>query len=249
MKYGYCFIGVCPVRKEPSHKSEQVTQLLFGDFVEVLQDMGEWVEIRNLSDSYLGYIDSRNIILTSEIQEYKFYSTVPLSYISTDTHYPTPIPFGAKIIDLNYNIGKHSFKVENSELTPVNCLKKSDLHSLISKFINVPYLWGGKSIMGIDCSGLMQVVYSVLNINLPRDASEQYKIGTEILSLESAKDGDLCFFGKDKEHISHVGMYFSDNKIIHSSGRVREDCIDNKGIKPLDKEGYSHILQGIRRIS
>lgn len=102
--------------------------------------------------------------------------------------------------------------------------------------------------MGIDCSGFTQVVFSIFGINLERDASKQSLQGKKVKNLSTAKEGDLLFFGKDNKHITHVGIFLEKQYVIHSSGRVRIDFIDNKGIIDHDTRQYSHTLQMIRRM-
>ena len=115
------------------------------------------------------------------------------------------------------------------------------------KFLNAPYLWGGKTPFGTDCSGFIQMVYKIAGYRLSRDASEQALQGNKVESLEEALPGDLCFFGT-KTKIVHVGLLLADNKIIHASGKVRMDGITKQGIHLASTNECTHKLQLIRRI-
>ena len=121
------------------------------------------------------------------------------------------------------------------------------LEEVALSFLNSPYLWGGKTKFGTDCSGFVQSVFKIYGKILPRDSYQQALVGTEI-NLENSKTGDLAFFGKKIDSITHVGIVISNNRIIHSSGKVRIDNIVNEGILNVDSKKISHELQSVRRI-
>lgn len=247
MKYGYCFVGVCPVRRQAESGSEQVSQLLFGEYVEVKERNESWSRIRNLNDDYEGYIDSRNILAVSRTRKTRYVSTAMYSYMQMDREL-IPVPFGAYIIDKKYSLAGHDFEVTGNNFEPLGALTKENIKDIVLPFLNTPYMWGGKSPMGMDCSGFVQVVYSVMGFRLKRDSGEQFLQGDCVENFSQAKEGDLVFFGKDKENISHVGIFLGKHYVIHCSGRVRIDFIDEKGIVDHDRREYSHFLQGIRRL-
>ena len=116
------------------------------------------------------------------------------------------------------------------------------------KFINSPYIWGGRVPSGLDCSGFTQLVYKIQGTPIPRDSWQQAEVGKIIDFIDQAEPGDLVFFDNDRGKIAHVGMILSRGLVIHSSGRVRIDTIDHQGIFKPEINGYSHKLRTIRRI-
>lgn len=260
MEYTINLNTVLPVRSEPSEKAEMVTQLLFGEHSSVLDDRNNFLLIRNHFDGYKGWADKKmltvigkdeyeNLSVKSVFRTHCLMSSV---YSETDnTLYNLSI--GSVLPNYNnktcmFGIGKHKFYHKDGVGTCIATGKK-DTDTLIKtalSLLNVPYLWGGKSIMGIDCSGFIQIVFTVNGFFLPRDASQQVSEGREI-ALNEIQPGDLVFFGKEGK-TTHVGMYTGNSRLIHASGRVRIDTIDAKGIYNKETEEYTHFLTSIRRI-
>lgn len=250
-------LALVPVRKEPSERSEMVTQILCGETYEILEIQDNWSLIRIFYDKYEGWINNKMI---SDLSEDRFhFINQQNSYVLKDAAYKCDIN---KNTELNWIPGGSSFIVENSAYY----LGNSELHnipdSLLShyhsaknitdtavQFLHSPYLWGGKSIFGIDCSGLTQVVYKICGINILRDASQQAEKGILIQSLNQIQPGDLAFFKRDDGYIVHTGIILNSDTIIHASGKVRIDNIDSHGIINAQDKKYSHILSHIRRMN
>ena len=231
--YGFCSLPLCPMRAEGSDRSEQVNQLLFGERFEVLERGEKWSRVKTTEEGYEGWIDNKQYtVLTSEEYEdlgrWEGVVEEPLMRIGDETG-GLLVPMGSRLPE---RLGEHRAGAAESAL----------------KLLHAPYLWGGKSLMGIDCSGLVQVVYRVAGVNLPRDASQQALCGEKIESIGEAKEEDLCFFENAEGRVVHVGIYLGDNRIVHASGEVRIDRIDDRGIFNADRGEYSHKLCGIRRL-
>jgi len=263
---------VTPVRKEPSESSEQLTQLLFGEVCEVLDRLPRWTKIRSTVDGQEGWVDFK--MLTSASNLSPLTALLPATVVAIPMAVATDMETGEELMLTlgtrlpNYAHG--TFEVLNKKyLIAPTCVSQpisnsplgrpiggtpSDSHDVCTvaqTLLNAPYLWGGKNAMGMDCSGFTQVVYSVFGINLLRNAREQITQGIEVASLAEAQPGDLAFFDHaDRDpkatNISHVGLLLNSKTIIHCSGCVHIDTIDEQGIHLPDGELTHHLVQ-IRR--
>lgn len=253
MEYAVVMVPAAPVRRKPWHQSEMTSQLLFGESVKLLKQKGNlWVKIRSLHDDYEGWMTNT---LLREIKEddAKVYS----DYVSTGflnvvhlNESNIRIPMGASLpgfLDGRGKIDGSIFLLEGEyQKRSEQRLEAGTVTQLTSKWLNAPYLWGGRTILGVDCSGFVQVNYKIMGVDLPRDAWQQAQEGETIRKLKDAVCGDLAFFD-DKEEIVHVGILLGDDRIIHASGKVRIDNIDKKGIINSDTGKRTHSLRVIKR--
>jgi len=227
---GICNVSVAPVRAEKSDRSEMVTQMLFGESAEIIEVHENWAHVKLNYDDYEGWMDSKQLS-TTEVEKSK--SLVSQPFQEFEIH-------GNKyLLSLGSEISESvpDFRWEN--------LRESILQMAL-KFLEVPYLWGGRSFFGIDCSGFVQVIFKVHGIKMPRDASQQAQGGEDVAFVEEAQPGDLAFFENEEEKITHVGIMISNSKIIHAHGKVRIDKIDSTGIFNEDQKKYTHKLRFIR---
>lgn len=257
MENGICRLSLVPVRKDPADTSEMTTQLLFGDHYSVLEysEDNKWLRIRIYHDDYEGWIDHKQHKSISgeyfdEINANDYKIATDLSSTILYKKKPLVIVMGSVLPVSTHEL----FDLEeqfafNGESKNLGQKRDFEFVRLIAeKYLNAPYLWGGKSPFGIDCSGLTQMVFRISGYPLKRDTHEQIKQGEPVENLKSAKPGDLAFFTNSKNQISHVGILLAHDKIIHASGSVRIDFIDERGIFIESKGTYTHSLERIKRI-
>ncbi len=251
--YGICKLSIVPVRAEASSKSEMTTQLLFGDIYQVLSQKDDWFFIETLSEKYTGWINHlQHFELQNEsfiTEKAKVSAIFPFqSAFNKSTQQTQLIPFGANIYSSS-TTGSNAFRIDEDEFEiKSQNLDELDLVSTAKLFLTSPYLWGGKTAMGIDCSGFTQVVFKSMGIQLYRDAWQQAQQGEVVDFLSVSNPGDLAFFDNAEGKITHVGILLNNAEIIHASGEVKIEKIDNHGIINRDTKQYSHKLRLIRRI-
>ncbi|MCH8902940.1 MAG: C40 family peptidase [Bacteroidetes bacterium] len=256
MSLGICNIAVIPVRREPSGKSEMTTQLLFGETYEIKEEKDGWLRITVAYDGYDGWISQNQ---HTEIDQ-SLYDELnnELQSMCSDTvqtifndKKEMVIVAGSTLpgfVESTLQINGERLNFNGTVADPNEDRDLDTLELFAKLFLNAPYLWGGRSILGIDCSGFTQVVFKMMGIKLKRDTVEQAKQGTLIENLKASKMGDLAFFSDGSDTISHVGILLADEQIIHASGKVRIDGISDEGIYNPELDKRTHQLKSIKRI-
>ncbi|MGB4775891.1 MAG: C40 family peptidase [Daejeonella sp.] len=258
-QYGICNLSVIPVRAEPSHQSEMVTQLLFGEFFKIIETKDKWAKILIAHDEYEGWIDHKQFAFISddtfkELTEFKNISGLAIDQqiIKKDTGEVLNLVAGSNFPLYSDHVCRINDVIYQLEKPPVQPKKSSfDLNIINSAkfYLNAPYLWGGRSVFGIDCSGFTQMVYRQFGIKLNRDAWQQALQGELVGFLQQARAGDLAFFDNEDGRITHVGIMLNNTQIIHASGRVKIDAIDDEGIYVDELKYYTHKLRIIKRFN
>lgn len=255
--YGICRVAVAPLRTEPSDRAEIASQLLFGDHVEIIAKTEKWWQVRNAYDGYEGWMDFKQLAEVS-LEEFvrnhncKHLAPAEMGNVITDTqgskYYISPGSNLPSFDDGYCSVGDEKYEVLFNPIElPVS--GAADVIDTALFFQNVSYLWGGKNLFGMDCSGFVQIVFKLHGIQLNRDAWQQAEQGTTVDFLPEVKPGDMAFFDNEDGRIIHVGIMLNAKDIIHASGKVRIDPMDNQGIYNAELGRYSHKLRIIKRYS
>lgn len=252
MSFVMPLVAVCPMRKEAAHRSEMVSQLLFGELATVLETAGDFVQVRTLYDDYEGWCQQSQLLFMEEAPVASsnrlsrgWSSEVEINGNSMMIGAGTPLSFFSantlSVLGLQFKYDSAYWETDKASF------EEDQLNEVARQFLNTAYLWGGRSVFGIDCSGFVQQVFRHFGIRLPRDAYQQAAIGETIGFLQEARCGDLAFFDNAEGRITHVGMMLSADSIIHASGQVRIDPIDNMGIVHAQSGKRTHQLRIIKR--
>ena len=260
MRYGISNLSIVPVRSEPREKGEMCTQILFGEHYTILEEQAKWCRIKLAFDGYEGWIDR---IMVNEVEEQSFVQLSEMPVIVTTDVFNIVqqaggytnflIVAGSSLphfdpLSRTFQIGDIAYNILGNSITQDGRGVREIIIDNGLKYFNSPYLWGGRSPFGIDCSGFTQVLYKMAGLSIPRDAVQQSILGDNLSFVEEALPGDLAFFDNEDGSIIHVGIIWEKNKIIHSSGKVRIDNVDHFGIYNIDTKRYTHQMRLMRRI-
>jgi len=241
-------LSLVSLKFEASDKSELVSQILYGEHFKVIEIRKNWSKIRLAFDDYEGWIDNKQYVeinkeVYNKIDKSKpKYSSDLVEFVSDKSDVLKPILLGSSLNSLKFLKHYHDGNTINK------VMPKSDLIKVAVLYINAPYLWGGKTPFGIDCSGFTQMVYKINGHKLLRDASQQATQGEVLSFIEESEPGDLAFFDNAEGDIIHVGIIMENNYIIHAHGCVRIDRLDQSGIYNVDKKKHTHKLRVIKKI-
>lgn len=250
--FGICNLAIVPLRLEPSDRSEMTSQVLFGEHFKILEQTPKWSRIELAFDDYNGWIDNKQF---REISETDYDNLTSgeiilsgdlLEYVTTPKNSLITIPLGSSLSFLKSGINTEGYTFDGTFVSGTKT--KKDLLDTAFLYVNAPYLWGGRTPFGIDCSGFVQMVYKLNGFRLLRDASQQATQGDALSFIEESEPGDLAFFDNEEGRIIHVGIIMEDNYIIHAHGQVRIDRLDHLGIYNIDTKRHTHKLRVIKKI-
>jgi hypothetical protein len=252
--------SLAAVRREPFERSEMVNQLLFGEIFTILENFKGWLRVSVQHDGYEGWIDEK-LCMVLDSEQIEWASLPNVCSVSTrlfsakrrDSEYPVRLCPASSLYfynpsDGSFRLGEELYQTFSQPIDDYGANKRDNLVELAKTYVNAPYLWGGRSPYGIDCSGLMQVLFKMIGVSLPRDSGQQVGLGKTVDFISMAQPGDLAFFDNEEGSITHVGMIFPNGHIIHSSGYVKLDKVDHQGIFSIKTKTYTHKLRVIKNM-
>ncbi|MBC8085553.1 MAG: C40 family peptidase [Hymenobacter sp.] len=253
-----------PVRAEPADKAEIVTQLLFGECYSILLIQSQWLQVRTTADQYVGWLDAKQHLPVTagylaawQAQDHP--RTLDVVQMVSDPATRIPVQLGSRLPffdGMTLRLGERQLFYNGAATNPLNGhgphgpveARLRLLQKMALVYLKAPYLWGGKSLFGIDCSGLTQQLYGLIGVQLPRDARQQINHGQTVHFVAQTQPGDLAFFDNADGHIVHVGLLLEEQQLLHASGEVRIDPLDHNGIFHRERQKYTHKLRLIKRI-
>lgn len=247
MQYAICNLGIVPLRIEPAHISQMLSQLLYGEVFQILEERAQWSRIRTAYDNLEAWVENKQFQKISAEEFEGINTETPLlcadlvEFVSKEEQLIS-IPMGAVLNGVGLMQHQHSGSIASGSKPKDKLLETAFL------YLNAPYLWGGKSPFGIDASGFSQMVYKLNGHKLLRNAAQQAHQGESLSFIEESEPGDLAFFDNAEGVINHVGIMMSDNYIIHVDGKVRLDRIDHSGIYNAEVKRHTHHLRVIKKI-
>jgi len=238
-----------------------VTQLLFGETFVLLDENEKWFRVRLTHDQYECWVDKKQVELLQDDallhSEPHLVSDPYAQAVDTQSQTPIPIVMGSLLHGFDgssFQMGNSSY-LFNGKAVKLQDPSPENINELALQLLNLPYLWGGRSTYGLDCSGLTQLMYRMCGVSIPRDSYQQASMGKELDLVEEALDGDLAFFQNEEGRITHVGVVLTGQDtstagkmILHASGKVRIDPLDQEGIYNLETESYSHTLSSVKML-
>lgn len=269
-KYGIAVAGICPLYSSATNKTEQINQVIIGETFDVLEVSGdeEWYRIRIHTDGYMGWINKNPVKLIDE-REYKKYrksKKVEITKKFADVHsLPGKKSAILRGVFMGVELSIVSRRGEWIEVKLPDGIKgwiskkscrdyddtqdsRKDIMKYAEALLGIPYIWGGRSAFGIDCSAYTQLMYKMCGFRIPRDSNMQAKLGMELgKSFADFRKGDLLFFGNKEGRVTHVAIYTGkEMDFIHASGFVRINSLDENSDRY--DERLSKMFFGGRRI-
>ncbi len=250
MALAYTIVPAAPVRASHSHKAEIVSQLLFGETADMLETQGEFVKIKCSYDGYEGWVQDRQLALHQAGPANSIVLPVPLTILCNSVQLHLSPGSMLPSEDTQWQVGPYQFSFNRAHADNAFLTVQTSAEGILKtaqQYLGTSYLWGGKSIFGLDCSGYTQQVFKIAGIRLPRDAWQQAEEGILVNALEEARPGDLAFFDNAAGRVNHVGILSSTRTIMHASANARHDAIDSRGIVHNELQEHTHNLKLIKR--